>query len=185
MSTGWEAINERIDREFACEHAPLRLVVRITSNGRKQFLRQCQRCGKKTTSSLRYADLTPAEMAAAPPLDDELEKTWVNRRWERRTELYQEAVQEEKQAWWERYEAYLETPKWQLKSGRVCERDKLCQACLSRPAVQAHHKDYRHVGDEPLFDLVGVCLECHRKLHDPEAIALALRKNFEQAGMCV
>jgi 5-methylcytosine-specific restriction endonuclease McrA len=85
--------------------------------------------------------------------------------------------------WWGAYRKYLAGPRWRAKRKAVIARDKLCQACGSRPAVQAHHRSYAHVGDEPLFDLVGVCIECHEKLHDREAFACALRRNCEQAGI--
>lgn len=180
----WQEISAQIDEEFRCTHPVQRLCVRLTSNDRKQFVRQCQRCGHKT-SALRYADLTQAEMNGASAVNDPLEADWRQRRWARSNELRTEAIQNEKDEWRARYDAYLRTPKWKSKSARVIARDKICQACLCRPAVQAHHKDYRHVGDEPLFDLVGVCLECHRKLHDSDAIAYGLRNNFTQAGVSV
>jgi hypothetical protein len=179
----WESICETLEREFACDHAGTRLVLRLTSDEKKQYLRQCLRCGKGVTSSLPHSSLTLQDMLNAPPFDAALLQDWINRRGERKDELYQAAVAEEKDDWQRRYDAYLLTPQWRAKSKAVIARDVICQACLSRPAVQAHHKDYRHVGNEPLFDLVGVCLECHRKLHDPDAIASALRKNFEQSGI--
>jgi hypothetical protein len=76
-------------------------------------------------------------------------------------------VKAQRDAWWEWYEDYLQTPKWRRKSKAVIKRDRICKACETRPAVQAHHLTYERAGDEPLFDLVGVCRECHRKLHAP------------------
>lgn len=68
--------------------------------------------------------------------------------------------------WWDRYKAYLNTDKWKQKSKKVLERDKyLCQACLERPATQAHHRTYKNVGSEPLFQLISVCKFCHDYLH--------------------
>lgn len=67
-------------------------------------------------------------------------------------------------SWWRRYTAYLKTERWQRKRELVIARDITCQACLSRPATQAHHLTYEHVGDEPLFDLKGVCEPCHVKI---------------------
>jgi hypothetical protein len=67
-------------------------------------------------------------------------------------------------AWWARYSAYLRTEKWRKKSALVIQRDVTCQACMSAPATQAHHLTYEHVGDEPLFDLKGVCHRCHEKI---------------------
>jgi hypothetical protein len=75
------------------------------------------------------------------------------------------AVRAQRDDWWAWYRDYLETPKWKRKRIAVIKRDQVCKACETRPAVQAHHLSYARVGDEPLFDLVGVCLECHKKLH--------------------
>jgi hypothetical protein len=143
-------------------------VVTTDVNVRKRFYRQCYRCGEKS-AQLKQADVTDFEQKSAQPADDGIRRRWYERRSARYSQLQEAARQEEQDAWWERYEAYLESPKWKLKSRMVVKRDKVCQACLSRPAVQAHHKSYKYVFDEPLFDLVGVCLQCHHKLHDAEA----------------
>lgn len=67
--------------------------------------------------------------------------------------------------WWRDYNAYLLTDKWAAKRRAVLQRDKgICQACLSRPAKQCHHLTYAHVFDEPLFDLIAVCIPCHDKI---------------------
>ena len=59
---------------------------------------------------------------------------------------------------------YYQTETWRKKSRAVVARDGVCRACLVRPATQAHHLTYKHLKDEPLFDLVGVCEPCHRKI---------------------
>ncbi|MEJ8756808.1 hypothetical protein WG947_07380 [Pontibacter sp. H259] len=71
-----------------------------------------------------------------------------------------------KEKWFaEEYDEYLNSDKWKRKRLKVLRRDEyLCQACSTRKAVQVHHKSYRYVGDEPLFDLVSVCIECHEKI---------------------
>jgi hypothetical protein len=178
----WDEINAQVQAEFACNHARERLALRVTANGKKQFVRQCIRCGQKS-SALKHAELTQADMDAALPVDDELQRNWWQQRADRYQELRDKAVADEKEEWQRWYDAYLQTPKWKAKSRRILQRDPICQACLMRPSVQAHHLSYKHVGDEPLFDLVGVCLECHRKLHDPDQIAYGLRNNFQRAGI--
>jgi len=68
------------------------------------------------------------------------------------------------------YAEYLKSPQWQMKRKKVMERDNgLCQGCLTAPAVDVHHKTYQRVFDEPLFDLVAICRECHSKIHDGRA----------------
>lgn len=60
------------------------------------------------------------------------------------------------------YKEYLKSPLWQEKRELVLKRDNyLCQACLTDAAVQVHHLSYKHVFNEPLFELISVCLRCH------------------------
>jgi 5-methylcytosine-specific restriction endonuclease McrA len=35
--------------------------------------------------------------------------------------------------------------------------------CQSR-ATQVHHLTYRHLGNEPLFELMAICRDCHEQL---------------------
>jgi 5-methylcytosine-specific restriction endonuclease McrA len=69
------------------------------------------------------------------------------------------------------YVDYLKSDKWLAKRRAVLERDGgICQACLIRAATQIHHKTYKRVGDEALFDLVAVCAPCHEKIHGKAAL---------------
>lgn len=64
------------------------------------------------------------------------------------------------------YQNYLLTPKWKDKRAKVLKRDNfICQSCLDSPAVDVHHLTYLRIFDEPLFDLISVCRECHNKIH--------------------
>lgn len=70
-------------------------------------------------------------------------------------------------AFWEHYKEYLKSEKWMMKRYKVLVRDGgMCQGCLEVKAVQVHHKSYDRVFDEPLFDLVSLCMNCHEKIHD-------------------
>lgn len=66
--------------------------------------------------------------------------------------------------WWQWYDAYLKTTEWDMRRQAVLRRDPICKACESMESVQVHHLTYAHVGNEPLFDLVGVCRDCHEKI---------------------
>ena len=67
--------------------------------------------------------------------------------------------------WSKKYNEYLQSYQWQDKRLRVLERDNyLCQSCLEQDATQVHHLTYKHVGNEPLFDLISVCDECHKSI---------------------
>ena len=66
----------------------------------------------------------------------------------------------------ERYRAYLKTPKWAAIRAAVLRRaGNVCEGCAMRPAVQAHHLTYEHIGDEFLWELRAVCRECHERFH--------------------
>ena len=57
----------------------------------------------------------------------------------------------------------------EVKKAKVMLRDKnICQACLTRQATDVHHLTYKHIYNEPLFDLVAICRPCHEKLHELE-----------------
>ncbi len=65
------------------------------------------------------------------------------------------------------YEKYLKSPEWKIKRKIVLIRDKnLCQSCLCNEATDVHHITYRHLGNEPLFELVSVCRECHFAIYN-------------------
>lgn len=60
---------------------------------------------------------------------------------------------------------YLKTDEWKKRRLLVLKRDNfLCQSCLEKPAKEVHHKSYRYWKNEPLFELVSVCIECHEAI---------------------
>ena len=66
----------------------------------------------------------------------------------------------------EKYQLYLATPEWRRKRDEVFDRENgLCQGCKQEPIEHVHHVTYSHIYDELLFQLIGVCENCHRKSH--------------------
>lgn len=62
-----------------------------------------------------------------------------------------------------KHQEYLNTQEWKEKRQEVLKRDDyLCQACLKNRASEVHYLTYDHFGNEPLFDLISVCRECHK-----------------------
>jgi 5-methylcytosine-specific restriction endonuclease McrA len=78
----------------------------------------------------------------------------------------EQAFLDERQSlWWRKYTDYLKSPRWRVIRGVVLSRDKgICQACLREKATEVHHLTYVHIFNEPLFDLVSVCEDCHAKI---------------------
>ena len=148
-----------------CQCSDTRVVKRVIASGSTRFERQCQRCGN--SRAVAKASLTWRDKQEAGEYEKSLIENWqkkVSDFYERRRQECAAFQQQQNAAWWARYSEYLESDKWKLKSRKVIERDKTCQACLTREARQAHHLTYDHVFDEPLFDLVGVCVQCHDKI---------------------
>jgi hypothetical protein len=118
---------------------------------------QCLTCGKPVGDRAEYAFTDEFDVSTLTCFDF---RFWVDMQKKNDPKLW---TKKEKEAddWWWRYNDYLKTDKWHKKRIKVLARDKVCQACLDRPAVQVHHTTYKHVGNEPLFELVGVCVPCH------------------------
>ena len=72
---------------------------------------------------------------------------------------------QKKEDWWGWYNEYLKSEKWADKRKKILKRDPLCQACLESKSQQVHHLTYDHAGDEFMFELMGVCIPCHKKIH--------------------
>jgi hypothetical protein len=74
--------------------------------------------------------------------------------------------------WWQNYNKYLLTTKWKDKRIAVLKRENdMCQGCHSKKAQHVHHTTYSNLGDELLFQLVALCIDCHSKLHPEKQIS--------------
>jgi 5-methylcytosine-specific restriction endonuclease McrA len=68
--------------------------------------------------------------------------------------------------WWRVYGDYLGSPEWEERRRLVLDRaGGACEGCRCARATQVHHKTYRHVGAEFLWELVAICNDCHQRLH--------------------
>jgi len=68
-------------------------------------------------------------------------------------------------AWWDKYQIYLSSKRWEVKRQKILERDKyLCQSCLELGATEVHHLSYDRVGCELSQDLVSLCSDCHNAI---------------------
>jgi 5-methylcytosine-specific restriction endonuclease McrA len=165
----WQLVNQ----EFACDHPEVRLTKFTKSNATVEFRRQCQACGA-AVGCIKKTMITPEQMRAGIP---DFDKTIIERRnlarSQRFAELHAEReedrLQDEEERFRERreqYQAYLRSPAWARRRQLVMEREEgLCQGCRRSRAVEVHHRNYDHIGDELLFDLVALCSACHRKVH--------------------
>jgi hypothetical protein len=134
------------------------------AGGGVQFKMQCLDCGK-TGPAIAHAKLTALDRMTAPAVDGEIrERYWEQRRIERAAE-WEAQRNGQLGEWWERYAEYMASPEWAIKRRRVLMRDgHKCQACLDATATQVHHLTYRHLGNEPLYELISVCAPCHERI---------------------
>jgi hypothetical protein len=60
-----------------------------------------------------------------------------------------------------------------------------CKARLpgcTKNATEVHHLSYRHIGNEPLFDLVSVCGPCHRAITAMDYPDKAMEDGYDRAS---
>jgi hypothetical protein len=152
-----------------CLHGTVKACRRTQRDGREVIVEQCLDCGK-WIRNLRKADHEHVVLQWDDSIA-ERSRELQHQLWEEYRAKLQQVRDDQNAQWWERYDEYLRSEAWQRKRRAVLKRDKTCQACLSAPAVQAHHTTYRHAFDEPLFDLVAVCVRCHDKITAMERAA--------------
>lgn len=141
---------------------------RVLNSGKVQYWEQCTICGR-APHAVSSRDHRLLRLVTVNAFDDTLRNTFSTKLFEevsRRNQSTRQATAERiNQEWWDNYNHYRQTPQWMARSQHVLERDKyVCQACLRRPATQAHHLTYKHAFDEPLFDLIAVCKPCHDRI---------------------
>lgn len=68
--------------------------------------------------------------------------------------------------WLQRYNRHIASFKWSELRGLVFEREGgICQGCAEEPIEHVHHLTYAHMGNEFLFELMGLCITCHLRVH--------------------
>jgi hypothetical protein len=131
---------------------------------------QCRAC-KRLHGAIPKNSQSNLEML--PLLDGDCLRKWEDEqrlagrhKHEARLALQQEHEEAQSRRWWEWYNLYLRSPEWRQRRAKVMDRaGNICEACRERPAAHAHHLNYAHVGNEPLFDLVAICQQCHDEIH--------------------
>lgn len=121
---------------------------------------QCVRCGAV------FGSVEPDEVGGLDPVDPNISLNWKMTVNELKPELIEGLRRAERTSRKWLYKAYLLTPEWAEKRGLVMGRcNYICEGCGKRRAVHVHHKTYEHLGDEFLFELIGLCAICHERLH--------------------
>jgi 5-methylcytosine-specific restriction endonuclease McrA len=161
-------VSDEGERLAHCQHPQSEVSWRISADGRRYYVRQCSHChasvGNLIASAVALAD------GRKPLPFDEAAQAWsreaVDRFYTKQSAILAEQRNERSRAFWNWYDAYLQSDAWREKRAQALKRDNgLCQGCLKRPATQVHHLTYAHVGDELLFELAPICDECHERAH--------------------
>lgn len=144
-----------------CQHERAFVARRVIQGGRVGPWLLCPACGH--SRALKRADYP--DLDALPEFDEGLR----DRVYDQNAQLWLEKVHREREErsaqWWDNYNAYLQSPAWKERRRKVLKRaGDLCEACLERRATQVHHTTYKHLGNEPLFELRAVCGVCHDQI---------------------
>lgn len=146
--------------EDCCKDKSISYVKHTLSNKAIQVRMQCDNCGRIQGNALSRSKF---DLDKLPFSEAEKEKEIIDKRHKAFKELEEELKAKKEGAISLEYEKYLESKTWKKKRALVLERDNYtCQSCLSSHAHQVHHLTYEHIYNEPLFDLVSVCMDCHR-----------------------
>lgn len=64
------------------------------------------------------------------------------------------------------YADYLLSTHWKLLKRRFKTSDKIkCPGCRCRYRLDLHHVSYKRLGEELPTDIIGLCRDCHYKIH--------------------
>ena len=72
----------------------------------------------------------------------------------------------------------MKSDKWKAKRLECLKRDNYqCQKCGTAKNLVIHHWTYDRLGNEDLGDIVTLCKDCHKKIHEKD---LKCRVNKEE-----
>jgi len=149
-----------------CKHYKTSLV-KYSNNGGWAIRRMCSLCYKMIGDFIAQEDcedIDKLHVIIKEKHDRFHSDNWekLAKRLEWLTRLHEEY---HKSNWFSEHNDYLKSETWQEKREEVLRRDKyLCQACLKRKATEIHHLSYDHWKNEPLYELISVCHECHQAI---------------------
>lgn len=153
-----------------CNHtetAPM--IVRI-ADGREQVYRCCVQCGERVGTALSQKDKD--WVANLDELPASLVESYSSRRnVEKRAILLRVAREQfaERGRFTLAYRQYIASPEWKARREKVLDRcNGICEGCRESPATEVHHLSYRHFMDEFLFELAGLCHDCHERWHQSD-----------------
>lgn len=67
------------------------------------------------------------------------------------------------------YESYIRSSVWQMLRDKIVydyDYDGKCYMCGTKDNIRVHHITYIRLGDEHHSDLIPLCADCHKKIHE-------------------
>ena len=149
-----------------CQHpetTPYRIKV---ANGNIQVRNCCTNCGHRVSTPLPQKD--KAWVASLDWQPEEHAETYKSRRDAERHALLLKLGREqyaERGKFTHSYKAYMASEEWRMKRTLVMKRcGSICEGCGIREATEVHHTTYAHFANEFLFELLGLCHDCHERI---------------------
>lgn len=163
LGIDWRKFTDDWNEDHDCKTVE-RVTVRTLSNGSIAYYAQCPICGNS-----RAVKKSDVPSGSYHQWDDDIRQRRQDDRSQHIAQI-QAALDAQKATkttqWWQWYNSYLRSPAWAEKRDKVLRRcNYVCEGCGERRAVLAHHTTYDRAGAEMLFDLVGLCQQCHDRIH--------------------
>lgn len=155
----------------ACQHTSQLTGKTVSSIGAEMYRRYCKTCGIATTQFLPHRTIegTTITVMDAESRDAMVDK-YVSDRRDALDAIANRAAIRVQPANRAEYSDYRASPAWREKRTYVMNRcGGLCEGCRTSESHDVHHLSYQHMGNEFLFELVGLCRPCHDRWHQSAA----------------
>ena len=152
-------------QKLECKHERSEIRFRLACNGSKMFKPQCLRCGEVIGSKwIPHSEVPDIENATK--IDDDFRRFNIDLKFDLQKELRAMITEINQEEFLGEYDEYLKSPEWRHRRVLVIERcNGRCEGCRERSVDEVHHLTYKHYRNEFLFELVGLCKECHSRIH--------------------
>lgn len=160
-----EELKAHLDRE--CDHSgETELRIYTASNGAEHCRPQCLICGRAIGQNVPKATVEQSNLVR---FDLSLQAKYQEARQQEKDNILRRHLarqNEEDLRHSEEYLAYMKSDTWRAVRAKVIARcGNVCEGCGEHTVEEVHHLTYEHLGTEFLFELLGLCAGCHRRLH--------------------
>jgi hypothetical protein len=160
---------EYFEDEHCCAQPKYVMIQLGIKNGNRMQREACVNC--KNVNSVIYKK--QSNFNALPYLTYENHLINKDKKQAERHSFYEEVKKYKenikalnKQSWDKYYKEVLQSSEWKIKRKKVIKRcNNICEGCGEKPVQEVHHLTYDRLGQEFLFQLIGLCKNCHSKIH--------------------